>query len=123
MEGVDDLVFFRDIIAWEDTLGTVHRNYGEVLHEEDPRHLYIGVDSYGEAEDMFLDWVAPESDVRKAGGEWQYHMTDADGKAQGIVTLAPSADPDHVAEVTASGGVDFGVFDRITSLKKDACLF
>jgi len=120
LEGIDDLDYFRSMIAWEDSLGTIHRNYGEVLPGEDPRHLYVGADSYGEAEEIFMGWVAPEGDVRTADGQVQYHMTDEKGQSRGIVTLARSGDSECVAEVTASAGVDLGVFDRITFRKKSS---
>ena len=117
-EGIDDLEYFRSVIAWKDSLETIHYNFGDVLHSEEPRHLYVGADSYEEAEEMFLGWVAPNGDVQTADGQVQYHMTDADGKSQGIVTLARSGDSGRVAEVTASAGLDLGVFDRITFLER-----
>ena len=118
LEGIDDLVYFRSVIAWKDSLDTIHYNYGDVLNANEPRHLYVGADTYEEAEEMFLGWVAPKGDVKTADGQVQYHMTDADGKSQGTVTLSRSGDSARVAEVTASAGVDLGVFDRITFQKK-----
>lgn len=120
LEGFDDLVFFRSAIAWEDDLGVTHRNYGEVLYNDEPRHLYVGADSFEEAREIFLNWVAPKGDVKETDGRMEYHLTDENGKSQGSVTLAHSGDSGHVAEVTASAGVDLGAFDRITFLQKSS---
>lgn len=118
--GFDDLDFFRSSIAWTDSTGTVQRHYGEVLYDNEPDHLYIGVDAYSEAEDMFLLWVAPGGVVEKSGSGLEYKMTDLSGKSQGSVTLAPSSEPAHVAVVTASAGTDLGVFSRLSFILNSA---
>ena len=119
--GFDDLDYFRSCIAWKDSTGTIRRQYGEVLYNNSPEHLYIGVDSYEEAEALFLGWVAPGSSaVRDALGKgWVYNMTNLDRKSQGSVSLVPGTAP-SIAEVTASAGTDLGVFERITFLSNSA---
>ena len=57
----DDLAILLNTIAETDNMGKVtNRYYGKPLDDNDPTHLYIGVDELQEAKDMFLVWLAPD---------------------------------------------------------------
>lgn len=116
LQSFNDLDFFRSSIAWKDSLGNIQRHYGEVLYESEPQNLYVGVDSYEEAEAIFLGWIAPGGDIARdvSGRGWVYNMTDEDGHSQGSVTFTPSAASGYVAEVKASAQVNFELFSNIT---------
>ena len=60
----DDLAVFQQAICRLDSAGQLVRyNIGEVLYDNEPQHLYIGVDSIGEAEAYFRSWIAPDVEI------------------------------------------------------------
>lgn len=118
----DDLrVFQNSIIEVDENGNAVAHFVGEVLYEDDPLHLYVGVDSYEEAEAMFRQWIAP--DVKLAAtAPLTAQLTDYEGKAQGTVTFT-KGESGHVAEVTVSPETDVKHFNKITFLLNSAWPF
>ena len=76
----DDLAYFQNSIIEVGENGNIIAQYvGEVLFADDPQHLYIGVDTYEEAEAMFRQWIAP--DVKLATtAPLIAQLTDNEGK-------------------------------------------
>ena len=57
----DDLSYFQNsIIEIDDDGNMVCQYIGEALYENEPLHLYVGVDNFEEAEEMFRLWIAPD---------------------------------------------------------------
>lgn len=116
----DDLLFFQNNIIELDSLGNIACRYvGEALYDDAPEHLYIGVDSYDEAEKMFRLWVAPDVTLGTEA-PFTVQLTDTLGNAQGTITFTKSNESGHVAEVTASVGTKLKYFNQITFLLNNA---
>lgn len=120
----DDLFFFQTSIVPIDTLGQFEgRAYGEPLDNNDTTHIYIGVETLAEAEEMFRTWIAPDVELSTTvptTNGLTCPMTDIEGKPQGIIYFKPGTESGHVAEVTASEGTDLKHFNRITFLLNSA---
>ena len=120
----DDLHFFQNAIAPVNTLGQlVGRSYGEPLDNNDTTHLYIGVETLAEAEEMFRTWMAPDielSTIVPTTNGLTCPLTDIEGKPQGTIYFKPGTESGHVAEVTASEGTALKHFSRITFLLNSA---
>lgn len=116
----DDLSYFQNsIIEVDDAGNKVYQYIGEALYENEPLHLYVGVDSFEEAEEMFRQWMAPDVTL-PATAPLTAQLTDNEGKAQGTVTFAKGTGNGSVAEVTASAGIQLKHFNQITFLLNDA---
>lgn len=117
----DDLDFFQRAIIDMDSLGTFRgRQWGEVLYANDTTQLYIGVETLAKAEEIFLQWMAP--DVKPTGTDGNGYtaaLTDEEGKPQGTVRFTPGTGA-NVAEVTASPETPLKHFSRITFLRNSA---
>ncbi len=123
IETFDDLHYFQNSIVEVDEAGDiVVQHYGVVLYADDPEHLYIGVDSYEEAEGLFREWIAPDVTLGTTA-PLTASLTDEEGKAQGSVTFAKGTESGHVAEVTASAETQLKKFSKITFLLNSAWPF
>ncbi len=119
----DDLSYFQNSIIEIDDSGNVLGQFvGEALYESDPEHLYIGVETFEEAEAMFRQWIAPDVELGTAA-PLTANLTDSLGKAQGTVTFAKGTESGHVAEVTASAETKLQKFNKITFLLNSAWPF
>lgn len=116
----NDLSFFQNSIIEVDEQGNVVCHYiGVALYESEPLHLYVGVDSYEEAEEMFRQWLAPDVTATATANGLSARLTDKEGKDQGTVTFT-KAEGTSVAEVTASAGTRLKHFNQVTFLLNDA---
>jgi len=116
----DDLSYFQNSIIEVDENDNIVAQYvGTVLFEDDPQHLYIGVDTYEEAEAMFRQWIAPDVTL-PATAPLTAQLTDTLGKAQGSVTFTKSTENGAVAEVTASAGTQLKHFNKVSFLLNSA---
>jgi hypothetical protein len=119
----DDLAYFQNAVVQFDSLGKmVGCSYGEVLYDDEPEHLYIGVDNIEQAEEIFRLWMAPDVDFNATIPTSQgitCKLTDENGKQQGEVYFSPGSGT-SVAEVTVSSGVVLKYFNRITFLHNSA---
>ena len=116
----DDLRFFQNSIIEVDDAGNIVCQYiGEALYENEPLHLYVGVDNFEEAETMFRRWIAPDVTL-PATAPLTAQLTDNEGKAQGSVTFAEATGNGAVAEVTASADTQLKHFNKITFLLNNA---
>ena len=117
----DDLSYFQNAIIEVDTLGNfMSRVCGEVLYENEPHHLYVGVETLEEAQEMFDSWIAPDVEVQTTVTGMTAALTDAEGNAQGTVYFTAGTQSGHVAEVTASSGTKLLHFDKVTFLLNSA---
>ena len=120
----DDLYFFQAAIVTTDSLGQfVGRAFGEPLDRNDTTHLYVGVETLAEAEEMFRSWMAPDiefSTTIPTTNGLTCPLTDIEGKPQGTIYFKPGTENGHVAEVTASEGTALKHFSRITFLINSA---
>ena len=116
----DDLAYFQSSIIEVDENGNIKAQYvGEALFDDDPQHLYIGVDNYEEAETLFRRWIAPDVTLG-ATAPLTAQLTDTLGNAQGSVTFAKSTESGAVAEVTASADTQLKHFNKVSFLLNSA---
>ena len=117
----NDLSYFQNAVIEVDTLGNfLSRSCGEVLNVNEPHHLYVGVESFDEAKQMFLSWLAPDVTVTPEGNSISAQLTDEEGHAQGTVYFKAASASGQVAEVTASAGTQLLYFDKVTFLLNSA---
>lgn len=94
----DDLDYFLHAIVQKDAEGKfAYFHFGEVVDENLPKRLYIGVNSFEEAEKMFRQWMAPDvvlTDIipgtregGSAGLGLKGDFTDSEGNVQGTIYL------------------------------------
>ena len=119
----DDLEYFQKALCDLDANGNlVGYNVGNVLYENEPQHLYIGVDNIEEAARKFAAWMSPEvklGDITPTVRELTAQLADKQGKSQGTIYFRAGTDP-VVAEVTASSGTQLKFVSRITFLLNSA---
>ena len=119
----DDLEYFQKAICNIDASGNlVSYNVGTVLYENEPQHLYIGVDNIEEAARKFATWMSPEvklADITPTVKELTAQLADKQGKSEGTIYFRAGTDP-IVAEVTASAGTPLKFISRITFLLNSA---
>ena len=117
----NDLSYFQNAIIEVDTLGNfLARTCGEVLNVNEPHHLYVGVESFDEAKQLFLSWLAPDVTVTPEGNSISAQLTDEEGHAQGTVYFKAASASGQVAEVTASAETQLLHFDKVTFLLNSA---
>lgn len=100
----DDLAFFQDAFVETDSQGRLD-NYsvGEPIYENDPTHLYIGVENIQEALEFWDACLAPDiARTTSADNKYSYTLTDEEGRSQGTVSFAPGTESGHVAEITTN---------------------
>ena len=119
----DDLEYLQKALCNIDANGNlVGYNVGTVLYENEPQHLYIGVDNIEEAAHMFAEWMSPEvklADITPTVSELTAQLADKQGKSQGTIYFRAGTTP-IVAEVTASNGTQLKFVSSITFLLKSA---
>lgn len=119
----DDLAVFQQAICRLDSAGQLVRyNIGEVLYDNEPQHLYIGVDSIGEAEAYFRSWIAPDVEIAvitPSLHDLSAALTDTLGNPQGTIYFNAGSGS-IVAEITASGDAQLEYVDKITFLQNSA---
>ena len=94
----DDLSYFQNAIIEVDSLGNfLERTCGEVLNVNEPHHLYVGVESFDEAKQKFLLWLAPDVTVTPTGNNLTAQLTDEEGHAQGTVYFTAASASGQVA--------------------------
>lgn len=115
----DDLGYFQNAIVETDSLDNfLYYHYGEELYPNDKGHLYIGVDTWDEAEKMFRAWIAPDvtlSNTAPSTKSLQGSFTDEQGKAQLTAFLKPG-EGNIVAECTVSDESQLKHFNQVTFL-------
>lgn len=117
----NDLGYLQNAIIEVDSLGNfMSRVCGAVLYENEPHHLFIGVDSKAEAEEMFCGWLAPDVVITPTANGLSAPLTDEEGRAQGTVYFAAATASGQVAEVTASADTRLLHFNKITFLLNSA---
>ena len=117
----NDLAYFQNAIIEVDSLGNfMGRVCGKVLYENEPHHLYIGVESLDEAKQMFLSWLAPDVEMGTTATSIAAPLTDEEGKAQGTVYFTGGSQSGNIAEVTASADTQLLYFEQVTFLKNSA---
>ena len=121
----DDLKYFQHIITDLDSLGNLQGyHYGKQLYKDtDPGHLYIGVDEWSEAEEIFREWLAKDVTVTTltpTTNGLKAELTDTLGKAQLTVYLKPATSSTNVAEVTVSDESKLKYFYQITFMLNSA---
>lgn len=121
----DDLDYFQHVITDLDTLGNLRGyHYGKQLYKDtDPGHLYIGVDTWDEAEEFFREWLANDVTVSKissGGSDLQAELTDTLGNKQLTVYLKAASSSTNVAECTVSDESKLKHFYQITFILNSA---
>ena len=117
----DDLNYFQNAIVSIDSVGNfISRNYGEALYDNDTTHLYIGVETLAQAEEIFREWVAPNGNVSKTGNDLTYLLTDYDGNMQGSILFTATTSGGKLAEVTPSSPTLLKHFSKVTFLSNSA---
>lgn len=117
----DDLDFFQRAIIDMDSVGTFRgREWGVPRNVNDTTHLFIGVETLAEAEEIFREWVAPDMELTASGKNLNCIMTDQEGQPQGTLYFTPSSEGGTVAEVTVSPETKLKHFSRITFLHNSA---
>ena len=113
----DDLDFFQRAIIDMDSVGTFRgREWGVPRNVNDTTHLFIGVETLAEAEEIFREWVAPDMELTASGKNLSSSLTDQEGELQGTLYFTPSSEGGTVAEVTVSPETKLKHFSRITFL-------
>ena len=117
----NDLSYFQNAIIEVDSLGNfLARTCGEVLNVNEPHHLYVGVESFDEAKQKFLLWLAPDVTVTPTDNSISAQLTDEEGHTQGTVYFTAASANGQVAEVTASAETQLLYFDKVTFLLNSA---
>jgi hypothetical protein len=88
VEAYDALEWLQGSIVIVEEDGDVYRRVnGKTLDDSQPMVISIPVSDFEAAEETFLSWVAPGKEVTQVEGGYDYHLTDAEGKAQGSVSF------------------------------------
>lgn len=119
----DDLAYFQDAFVEMDANGEfVGYCVGEPIYENDPTHLYIGVDTMEEALEYWDACLAP--DIKRTTSvvnNYSYQLTGADGTSQGTVSFAPGTGA-SIAEITTNAS-GLKHFTKVTFLLNSAWPF
>ena len=84
IEAYDALSWLQgSLVVVDSNNEVIRRIYGKPLDGSEPTVLSAPVAGYGTAERIFLSWVAPGKEATKVEGGYDYHLTDAEGAAQG----------------------------------------
>lgn len=88
----------------------IRRVNGLPINENDTTVVYIGKDNMAQAEETFIDWLAPNTIVTNIDNGLEARLTDEEGKTQGTVFFKPTDSSltfnglPTLAEVTFSQG-------------------
>ena len=108
------------LVVADDNGEVIRRVYGEPLDESQPDVLSAPVADYAAAEKTFLSWVAPNKEVTKVEGGYDYHLISADGKAQGSVSFrAVEGDARIAARMTVAEGTDLKKIREFEFISRD----
>lgn len=120
----DDLAYFQSAFVETDSLGNfISHSVGEPIYDNDPTHLYIGVENIQEALEFWEACLAPDINrTTSADNKYSYTLTDREGKSQGTVSFAPGTENGHVAEITTNA-TDLKHFKAVTFLLNSAWPF
>lgn len=120
----DDLAYFQDAFVETDSLGNLEGySVGEPIYDNDPTHLYIGVENIQEALEFWEACLAPDINrTTSADNKYSYTLTDEEGQSQGTVSFAPGTESGHVAEITTNA-TDLKHFKTVTFLLNSAWPF
>ena len=119
------LSYFQHTIVTCDQEGDNFESFawGTELYPDDPGHLYIGVDTWAEAEKIFNYWIAPNVKptlLPPSEKALQAGLTDLQGVKQLEVFIKPGETDDVVAELTLSDDSKVKHFYKITFLLNSA---
>ena len=106
--GYDALEYLQGNIAVVDENGEVLRRiYGKPLDPSQPTIVSVPVKDFADAEKTFLRWVAPDKEVTKVNGGYDYNLTDEEGNAQGSVLFyAVEGEAGVIARMSVAPGTD-----------------
>ena len=108
------------LVVVDDNGEVIRRVYGEPLDESRPDVLSAPVADYAAAEKTFLSWVAPNNEVTKVEGGYDYRLISADGKAQGSVSFrAVEGDARIVARMTVTEGTNLKKVREFDFISRD----
>ena len=111
------------LVVVDDNGEVIRRVYGEPLDESQPDVLSAPVADYAAAEKTFLSWVAPDKVATKVEGGYDYHLTSAEGKTQGIVSFrAVEGDARIAARMTVAEGTDLKKVKEFEFISRDLYL-
>lgn len=117
----DDLSFFQNSIVELDSTGNYRQSVaGVALYNDDPEHLYIGVDTWDEAEEWFRSFLAPDVTATTTSDGLEAKLTDEKGNAQATAYLKHSTKTTNVAEVTVSDESKLKYFTQLTFMLNSA---
>ena len=104
IEAYDALSWLQgSLVVVDSNNEVIRRIYGKPLDESQPTVLSAPVAGYGTAERIFLSWVAPGKEATKVEGGYDYHLTDAEGAAQGCAKFrAVEGEAGVVARMTVT---------------------
>ena len=104
----DALSWLQGSLVMVDENGEIIRRvYGKPLDESQPTVISVPVKDLADAEETFLDWVAPGKAAAKVEDGYDYTLTDAEGKTQGGVTFrAEGGELGVMARMTVAPGTD-----------------
>ena len=120
--GYNGLEWFQNSIVVLDENGKpARRVYGEMLDPSDTSVLSVCVSDLKMAEEIFLSWVAPEKDVNKVNGGYDYNLTDYDGSPQGSVAFRNADGKQGIlATVSVGANTDLKCFTEINFVSTQA---
>jgi hypothetical protein len=120
--GYNGLEWFQNSIVVLDENGKpARRVYGEMLDPSDTTILSVCVSDLKMAEEIFLSWVAPEKDVNKVNGGYDYNLTDYDGSPQGSVAFRNADGKQGIlATVSVGANTDLKCFTEINFVSTQA---
>ena len=120
--GYNGLEWFQNSIVVLDENGKpARRVYGEMLDPSDTTILSVCVSDIKMAEEIFLSWVAPEKDVNKVNGGYDYNLTDYDGSPQGSVAFRNADGKQGIlATVSVGANTDLKCFTEINFVSTQA---
>ena len=106
VEAYDALEWLQGCIVLVDNKNEIIRRInGKPLDESRPTIISFPVSDLAAAEKTFLEWVAPGKEVAEVEGGYDYHLTDADGNAQGSVSFrAVDDEAGVIARMTVAKG-------------------
>ena len=123
ISGYDGLEYFQNSIVVLDKKGNPERRiYGQILDPSDTTILSVCVSNLEMAKDIFLSWMTPDKRVTTMTDNYDYYMTDRDGKPQGSVSFskADSNDGGVLATVTVGDNTDLKCFTQINFVSGQA---
>lgn len=124
----DDLEFFQDAFVDAGNMDE-YGDYsyvifpaGEILYENEPTNLYIGVENIDEALQYWDSCLAPDiTRTTSADHKYTYNFTDVEGKSQGSVSFAPGTGGNVAVIIPNLAGLKH--FSKVTFILNSAWPF